>query len=226
MAFKQLHTVISDIIASKRKTGNITTYIDNGDGTFTYYSPNSFTIPCHITIDNQDVPIIRADAASFTLEIETIETTWSENKPYFMHEKELKAFQILTEKNSQQTYKYQKYPLVLLSHPFKRNDSKIGAYSCDFRLIIVNNTSYEWYSDERYDNNFDSILNPILDNILDGMCESANVVVANKRKIKREFVDNLYIAGNPLPDELDAIIVEFKEIIIANDPIDVAVLFT
>lgn len=217
MASKNLHTVISDIIESKRYEGTISTYTDNGDGTFTYYSPNTLIVPCYITINEQSVPVVSADSASFTLKIETTETTWKENKPYFMHEKEIKAFQILTEKTKQDTFKYQKYPLVLLYHPFTRRDSNFGAYECDFRLAIINYTNQNWYSDDRYENNFDAVLNPILDDIIDGMCENNNIAVANKRKIEREFVDSLYISGNPLPDELDAIVVDFKNIVIVND---------
>jgi len=137
---------------------------------------------------------------------------------YFMYEKEQKAFQILTTDSKDSVYKDKKYPLVLMIAPVQEKDSKNGDYNVDFSLAIVTDTKPEWTSSQRYTTNFDAILTPIYDDLIDQICQCVNIWQSNHRKIKPDKLDNIFTTGGELrmPDNLDAIMVKFKDIQVCN----------
>lgn len=214
---KPLHRIISEIVDSIRKTGVITAINDNLDGTYTYVSANDLKPLQSVIIDGLTYLVKAATPSDFTLTSNIpAATTWQAAHPYFMHEKELKAFNVLTEMSGKTNLKYQKYPLVLLIHPYTEKKVKYADYVADFRIAIVNHTDNNWQSEERYSNNFDDILTPIYEGLINGMCANVNISRSNPRKIEHDKTDNLYIDGNKMPDKLDGIIIDFKNIPIIN----------
>jgi hypothetical protein len=217
---KGLHTIFSEIIEDFRETKAITLVAASGTN-YVYTAINTLSALDYVTLysgstvlaENQQV--ISATSNTFTLSTEYAANSFVANEPYFMHEKWKKAASILTEKTKQDTYKYQKYPLILLERPFTKGNSNYD-YSADFRIAIINHTDKNYYSDDRYDNNFDTILTPIKESIIEGMLKHKNLLVANRRKLDFDDTDQLYIDDNPLPDELDAIVLDFKGVTVAN----------
>ena len=218
---KDLHIILNDIVESIRPTSPIINISASG-GNYIYEALNDLEPLNYVTLTDgtttwENLKVIASTDSTFTLSENYAATSYIANAPYFMHEKEPKAFQVLTEKTKQDTFKYQKYPLVLLIRPFDKNNSDIADYECDFRIAIINSTEQSYWADDRYENNFDPILTPILESFIEGITKSNNIAIANPRKIDRTFVDDLFISGNPLPDELDAIIIDFKTIPIICD---------
>lgn len=218
MAYKvpiELYRVIGDAVESIRATGNITSVIPNGSN-WTYSCANSLRVGEYITLHTPssiitDLQVLRADSIGFDLSVNHNATKYFANAPYFMHEKQAKAGSVLTEKTGQDTYMYQKYPLVLLVHPYvQEHDSVDYAYSVDCSIILITSTESSDWSDDRYDKNIMPILRPIQERLIEAICNSPYSKVQQANMLEYSWSDLLFIDGNPFPDKMDGVVLSIK----------------
>jgi hypothetical protein len=227
MTFKkgiELHEIIAGIVDSIRNTSAITSITLEGNY-YRYTSSNSLSKNDYISLTDgvttwEDKRIIEADSDSFVLDTEYIATSYKANAPYFMHEKEKKSANILTEKTNQDTYKWQKYPLVLLTHPYTDTRDLLNSnYSSTFKILIITITESDYWADDRYKTNFDPKLLPIYEDLINAMSNSSSILENNPYLIEHDKIDILNVEGNPFPDTMDAISLEFTDLNI-NIPYD------
>jgi len=202
--------IIKEVVEGLREVGYITAVNPSG-ANYVYTAANTLNAFDYIKIgSNEDLIVLEATPTTFILDTEvTGETEYTANAPYFMHEKIIKAANRLTEKDNQSTYKWQKYPLVLFVHPYEEFDNRnsdIKEY--DFEIYVLNCTKPEYYSDERYENNFDTIINPICEGIKNGMLNHCYVF---STILNQKITDLLHIDKNPFPDYLDGKRIQFTK---------------
>jgi hypothetical protein len=103
------------------------------------------------------------------------------------------------------------YPLVILIHDF---EEKYNNESKDFDIdnlnfLICNLSNPNWYAEQRYKNNIDTILNPIYEALISGIASSSyfinNGLISHKKKIDLNTGTNEGKAAYYLPDFLDGI---------------------
>jgi len=218
---KKPYIIFAEIVDSLRVTGTITNVTTTATGNYLVTAANLFVKNDFIKITNdngdtfEDIQIMDADSISFVIETNisynaAYAYTYKANAPYDMHEKQPKANEILTQKVDK-TLKWQKYPLVLLMHPYTENYSNAEYVEIDsLKCAIINNTESEKNSDERYADNFVPILDPIYEGVIDGIIEHEDVPIYLKEHLDYSKIDELFIDGNPLPDKLDGILLDFN----------------
>jgi hypothetical protein len=209
-----IHEIVERIVSDIREYGSITSSSETSTGVYTITSDNNLIDNDFVTIDSVEYKVYNTTSTTFDIEAATgLDFTglqWDANEPYYMHEKEPKANEILSQKTGKQ--KWQKYPLVLLLHPYTIDRGSINyAEYNDVRIAILTNTKTEWNSDQRYTNNFDNTLEPIYDKVIDGLLNAEEFTFEN-HNVPHERTDALFLDGNPLPDELDAILIEFDSL--------------
>ena len=87
------------------------------------------------------------------------------NEPYFMHGHPLEIVDRLNQKDRDKTYKFQKYPVIVLFQDFPEEvgqDMTIRSEGT-FNLIIAKDTSADYNASERYTNTFRPVLYPLYD---------------------------------------------------------------
>ena len=225
MNYKQpieLYKVIEDIVARMRDNEPITNLVPDG-ANYRYISKNKLIKGEYLQLtDGVDIwanlKVIEADSTSFVLSSAHYNATeYTANAPYFIHEKEHKAGNVLTEKTKQETYMYQKYPLVLLRHPYtQEQDSLDYAYSSSFSLVLLTNTQSEDWSDDRYSKTISPILRPIQQELIEGMAKSRHIKEATPQMIDFAWSDLLFIEDNPYPDMMDGVVLDINGLKIMN----------
>ena len=212
----ELFNIIDTIVDYIRVTGSITASSEVS-GTYTLTTVNTLANNDYITIDSISYKVSNVTGTSFTIKdatgLDFTNQTWKANAPYFMHEKEAKAGAVLNEKTKQDNYKWQKYPLILLIHPYTQvQDSRDYSYSSTFQLILITNTEQSDWSDDRYDNNITPILRPIQESLINALATSVYTRVNNAYDIDYEWTDLLYIDGNPFPDKMDGVMLDVNSL--------------
>jgi len=222
---KKPYEIFSEIVDGLRTIGTITNVAQNAAGKYLVTASNSFTVNDVATITNnnnetfEDLLIFEADSTSFIIEVDISFDSqyiyqYKSNAPYFMHEEEVKACDIIAQKKG--NLQWQKYPLVLLFHPYKEKYPRSEAYTNvpEVKIGIINyatgtnaegdkNSAIEKNSDQRYTDNFIPILDPIFDGIIAGIINHADVPIYVDTDLDYSNMDKLLLNENPLPDLLD-----------------------
>jgi len=215
----ELYSVIAQAVDSLRLRGEITSVTPNGT-LFDYAcSNNGLKQFDYITVYGTagavyiDLMVEYADATKFSLSVELPAQSFVSNAPYFMHEKEAKAAAVLTEKTDQETYQYQKYPLVLLLHPYSQEqDSMDYSYKSTFKLYLLTLTESEAHSDDRYADTILPVLRPIQDGLVQALADSKYTRLSQPENLDYKWSDLLYIDGNPFPDKMDGVELEVTDL--------------
>ena len=160
---------------------------------------------------------------SFNIEkIGTISTetgNWTSNKPYFKYGHLKEITNMLTEKDKSDTYKYQKYPLIVLLLDITENKATepIIYSEISVRLWICCNTRKDYTSESRTLNSFKTILQPIYDLFIQKV-ESSGYFNIDKmigiphKKTDRYFWGTDDGTTNVFNDFIDAIDIENLEL--------------
>lgn len=82
--------------------------------------------------------------------------------PYYMHGHPLEIVNILSQKTSHETLKFQKYPLIALFQDFDEPIEGDGR-DVSLNIVICTETKPGFEASERYNETFKPILNPLFD---------------------------------------------------------------
>lgn len=214
----ELHELIASVVDSMRETGAISTVIGEGSN-YRYIASNSLNKNDYISISDDateynNIRILDADVDSFVISAEyPTANTYKAKAPYFEHDKENKAAEVLTEKTAKgNDVAWQKYPLILLKHPYTSKHNNNVNYTVPFTLFIIHNTDNNYRTDERYLNVLDNIIFPIYEDLLTAMGSNINIKEYDPYLISHKKTDLLNINGNPFPDHMDGIKLDFEPI--------------
>lgn len=125
-----------------------------------------------VTVGSYMVTAINTTLKTFTLEINTVPTgtpaTWKSKAPYYEHGHYLEIENTLKQKDGEQTFKYQKYPLVVLIQDVKATGGKSSMINSEVSLtmFIVAATNKDYDAEKRKVNKFIPILKPLYFNLL------------------------------------------------------------
>ncbi len=88
------------------------------------------------------------------------------------------------------TYRFKKYPLVVLITPFTELEGQSGGYFDKIvgNIGIAHHTRKDLKSNERYDQNIKRVLIPLYESLMDNIVNSGNYVVTTVRQLKHERV--------------------------------------
>jgi hypothetical protein len=218
----ELYDIMESVVDSMRETAGIGLIIADGTN-WKYPATNTLSANDYISITDgvttwSDQRVISATSTYFILSDYYAATEFKANAPYFMCEKEQKAANILTEKTKQDTYKWQKYPLVLLTRPYTddRTSQMIG-YSVDFNIHILYNTESTYWADDRITTNFTPILYPLYVSFLNKLVLNRWVKEKDPNKLTHDKTDLLLVSNaandaNSFPDVLDGITIAFSDL--------------
>lgn len=142
--------------------------------------------------------------------------TLGSDEPYYMYGHPLEIIDTLSRKDSNDTYKSKKYPLIALFQDFTESMGQNQAVSSaveDLNIIIAVNTSPDYTSKERYTNTFRPVLYPLYDLLIKHIIKSkwfnnVDPGLVPHRKIDRLFWGRSGLYGNEgniFNDHIDAI---------------------
>lgn len=213
----ELYVIIGEVVDAMRETNTITS-IESEGNYYRYTSTNTLSKNDYISLISDtetktDLKVISADSTGFVLDAEYSATSYKANAPYYIHEKEVKLANVLTEKTKQETYRWQKYPLITLIHPYtdKRDSNLYGYITSPLVHIITNTNSNDW-SDDRYNTNFEPVLFPLYKSFIEQLAAHNKISGNRPQHIEHEKTDLLYIDGNPFPDKMDGITIKLNDL--------------
>jgi len=205
--------IFGNIVDNMRATGVITN-ISEANGITTVTSVNSLKINEVITIGDVDYIIKSANSTQFTVEGTGITATvWKAKAPYYDYGHPIEIFKTLTAKDANDTFKYQKYPLIYFLMDFKEKRDIYNVSVEDLTIIIMTETLDTFNALNRYNNTFVPILHPLYELFLKQLYRS-NYVQSddyNHTKIdklywgKEDYFGNMANIGN---DFLDAVVID------------------
>lgn len=207
---------IGEVVDAMRKTGGFT--VDSTDnGVYTLSSNNSLKENEWVTISGSNYKIINVTSSGFQIETsdELEDGNYKSLSPYYMYGHRLEISNRLKEKNQDEIFKYQKYPLIALrlDIPEEINGT---VHEVSLNIAILEFTDRKYIAEERYENVFKPILYPLYENFLEEV-EKANFMnldIPDHTKIDRPFWGITGSEGNQkhiFDDPLDAIeIVDLK----------------
>ena len=170
--------IFDSIVDSMRATGTITNLSDDGTTT-TVTSVNSLTAREIVTMDSVDYMVLSATSALFTVTGTGLTaSSWKAKAPYYEYGHPQEISDTLLAKADNNTFKYQKYPLIALFTDIgiQRGNPKIYGKWENGAISIIGLTKKSYSSKQRYDNNIQTILYPLY------------VTLLKKIKSKRNFI--------------------------------------
>jgi len=133
-------------------------------------------------------------------------------KPYYLYGHPLEIVNILSEKSSNNTLKFEKFPLIVLFQDFPETITLAGR-DVSLNLAIITDTRQDYYAADRYTNTFKTILYPLWDLLIEYMKRNSNIdqVTFDYQKTDRLFWGKHGLYGNDgniFNDFVDAIEIE------------------
>jgi len=118
---------------------------------------------------------------------------------HYDHGHPLEIIETLKQKDSSQTFRFQKYPLVCLFQDFPETNGGTGfEREVTLHLIIAKGTKKEYKAKERYTHNFKPFLLPVYDILLEEINRDKNFQTYGVSKIAHQKWDRLYWGRNGL----------------------------
>jgi len=197
-----------------RQTGVITSFVEVTPGIYNIQSINELVKNEAITINEIDYIVSNVSSSSFTISgisgLDFTGASWKAKAPYYMYGHPIEIVKILSEKDRSQTFKYQKYPLIMLVQDF-RETVFTGGSEANLTFILANITKPNYVAEDRYTNNFKPILYPLEAKLKRTLKMSGLTQLLNPDSI--EETDKLYWGkeglygneGNIFNDCIDAI---------------------
>lgn len=218
-----IHKIIGECVDAIRPSSQITDVATNSDGNQVITVANTLNAYDVIKITDgvntySDIVVLSATETNFVIEPtftydDQLTYSYQSGEPYYMHEKQAKANELLTEKNDGSVSKWKKYPLFILLRPFaikQRKDQRNIKASID--VVLVNLTEAAWNADDRFANNFEPIMDPMVDEFLNQIVKHPSIVIYAKDEIDLDEEHECLIDGNPLPDTLDGILIRLIDL--------------
>lgn len=198
-------TIISSVVDSMRDTYSITAFtaVTGGYKVSTRNTKNLVagdyvTISGNLNFNGEYR--ISSVVANVSFNIEKTGTyvtgtgTWTANKPYFIYGTINEMIGILTGKDKSNTYKFQKYPLIVLLLDIGEERGKETGIYCetDCRIWIANTTRKEWSSEKRTSDNFVPVLYPIYKNLIEYLEKGQYLYIDRMTGIPHKKTDRYY----------------------------------
>ncbi len=147
----------------------------------------------------------------------------SEEKPYYMYGHILDILKRLTIKDTDDSEKEKKYPLIILIQDFEEQSAGRGVFEYtipEVKIVIVTDTNQNYTSDLRYQYSFKPILYPIWQYLLASIAKSDYFDVTSIEDIEYSKFDRVFwgkeavygVDGSIFNDHLDAIEIRFKDL--------------
>jgi len=209
--------IFDNIIDNLRATGTIASFIvDNGYTTVN--TVNSLKNGEVVTMESKDYVISNVKSTSFKV-LGTVLTaeTWKAKAPYYLYGHPIELFNTLAEKDGNDTFKYQKYPLIFLWLDIDEDVNDYRTIEEDIMIVIVTSTEQNYKALNRTENIFIPILHPLYDDLMKyikrSMYVTSNEESDNKYHHKKK--DKYYWGkedvfgnmGNIGNDFLDAVVI-------------------
>ena len=140
-------------------------------------------------------------------------------RPFYLHGHIIEIVGILAEKDQSETYKYDKYPLIVLVQDFEEVNDKGSNSVKGLTIIIMTETDPNYTAKNRYDNTFPDTLQPLYESLIDKIEISKDVGsddLYSHSKWDRLYYgseDQLLNIGN---DALDAIVIQNLDLSVFN----------
>jgi hypothetical protein len=163
-----LVNIIGDIVDSMRSTGTITLVVPDSTTT-TLTSVNSLSAYGWVTIEGTDYRVASATSTSFVIEgVITEATSWKALAPYYEYGHPKEISNILLDRDKNETYKYQKYPLIAFYTDVrvKHGDPFIYGQSERQFISIIGQSDKDYSSKQRYANVIIPILIPLYNTLI------------------------------------------------------------
>ena len=138
--------------------------------------------------------------------------------PYYMHGHPLEIIDLMNQKDTDEVYKFQKYPVIVLFQDFTEEMGQEMTVISEgtFNLIIAAETSVDYTASQRYTNTFRPTLYPLYDLLMkyipkSGLFKNVATGMVPHSKTDRLFWgrEGLYgNEGNIFNDRIDAIEIE------------------
>lgn len=134
-------------------------------------------------------------------------------EPYYLYGHPQDIFGILAEKDTDITFKFQKYPLICLFQDFEEESDDARTTITGITIVIVTETSADYRAKDRYENIYIPTLQPLYESLISHIKKSKYVF--NDDLYKHKKIDRLYWgkgdefgnSGNIGNDKLDAIVI-------------------
>lgn len=162
--------------------------------------------------------IVKKVSTNLTVDLQAIDQNIT--GVHYDHGHPLEVIETLTQKDSSNVHRFNKYPLVALFQDFSEKNSSNPSQGIEpvFHVAIINATRPDYKASERYTKNFKPILYPIYDELLNQINKSTVFFTTGKSSISHIKTDRLYWGreglwgkeGNIFNDWVDAI--EIKDL--------------
>ena len=147
----------------------------------------------------------------------------NEEKPYYMYGHILDVLKRLTIKDTDDTERFKKYPLVVLIQDFEEQSAGRGIFEYELpeiKVVIVMQTDKNYTSDKRYEKSFRPILYPIWQYLLKSIAKSDYFDVTSIEDIEYSKFDRVFwgkediygVTASQFNNYLDAIEIRFKNL--------------
>ncbi len=115
--------------------------------------------------------------------------------PYYMYGHPLDVIGQLQAKDSNDVYKFRKYPVVILFQDFDEDygeSHSIKSEVTGLNVIIATSTSPDYISEQRYTNNFKPILQPLYELFVEHLIASRQFLEIGEGLVPHVKTDRLY----------------------------------
>lgn len=200
---------ISKVVDRMRTTGDFT--VDNyTGGIYTMLSSNSLREKEFVSISGSEYKVFDVSSTGFKIETQDSITNGSYKTlaPYYMYGHRLEINNRLKEKNADNIFKFQKYPLVALRMDFEESINSV-VHDVNLNIAMLEFTLKEYNAEQRYENVFKPFLYPMYDNFMSSLRKSNFMnLTFDHTKVDRPFWGTSNEEGNVkyiFDDPLDAI---------------------
>jgi len=117
------------------------------------------------------------------------------DRPFYMFGHPLEIIDTLAKKDSNDVYKFNKYPLIALFQDFTETmgeNQAVPSAVQDLNIVIAVNTSPDYSSANRYDNSFRTVLYPLYDLLIKHIVKSKRFLNVDPGLVPHDKIDRLY----------------------------------
>lgn len=203
--------IIGNVVDKMRYTGSFNSVTQNGNE-WTINVRNKLVAKEWVEVDGSEYKVIEADTTYFKVQSASFPSsgTYKALAPYYLYGHRLEIANRLLEKDKDDVYKFQKYPLIALRLPIpeRKND---GIVETRLNIGIMEFTEKRYNSAQRYENVFKPKLNPLYLRFMDALRKFSGALdpgIQRHTKVDRLFWGIEYNEGNSkyiFNDPIDAI---------------------
>jgi len=209
--------IIGNVVDSMRESGAYTSFTSSGS-TRTINAVNTLEEDEWVTVYNVsgdsigDFQVSNVTSSTFDIistEVPTATGSYKSLEPFYMYGHRREISNRLLEKDADDVYKYQKYPLIALRLPISEDVQQGSITQVSLNIAILDFTEKTYTSEQRYDNIIIPVLTPLYNQFIEKLDRSGNIL--NNGTFEHNKIDRLFYG-------IDAL--EGNTAYIFNDPLD------